>query len=154
MKEKGVSANKGRRCNSTTQKRSQKAPAKVSNATYVYPMYLFIYIQILYTYIRIYIYVRVFIYTILYVFTSSLIFYRLKIAIIVHSVERRRIRSVWCKPTSNERWMAVKNDFFGPEWWKANLRMSRETFDKQCSNLRPYLTKEVTRFRLPVTVEK
>ena len=39
------------------------------------------------------------------------------------------------------------------EWWRENLRMSRDTFQIVCNELRPYIERKVTRFRQPVSVE-
>ena len=46
------------------------------------------------------------------------------------------IRRVWCKPVSREWWAAVKNALFGEEWWKANVRVTQDTFNMLCSYLR------------------
>ena len=40
------------------------------------------------------------------------------------------------------------------EEWKENFRMSQESFEKLCTELRPYIQKNKTRFRDPITVEK
>ena len=63
-------------------------------------------------------------------------------------------RSIWCRPRSQHWWQAVLNGEFGDEWWKENLRMTKSTFDILCNELRPYITKAVTCFRLPISVEK
>ena len=42
----------------------------------------------------------------------------------------------------------------GNNWWKNNLRMSRDTFYIICNELRPYIQKESTNMRSPVTVEE
>ena len=41
-----------------------------------------------------------------------------------------------------------------PEEWKENFRMSERSFYILCEELRPYIQKETTRFRKPVSVEK
>ena len=41
----------------------------------------------------------------------------------------------------------------GEQWWNDNLRMSRQTFQSLCEELRPYLQREDTNFRLSVSVE-
>ena len=41
-----------------------------------------------------------------------------------------------------------------PEEWKENLRMNRANIYNLCDMLRPYLTKQVTNLRLPLTVEE
>ena len=48
----------------------------------------------------------------------------------------------------------MKNIFFGGEWWKENLRMSRTTFDLLCNYLHPYLEKKIISLRHPVSVEQ
>ena len=52
-------------------------------------------------------------------------------------------RTVWCKPRSKHWWDAVNSGVFGDDWWKENLRMSRDTFTIVCSELRPYIEKQV-----------
>ena len=42
----------------------------------------------------------------------------------------------------------------GDNWWKDNLRMSQDTFHILCNELRPYIQKELTNMRSPVTVEE
>ena len=41
----------------------------------------------------------------------------------------------------------------GDDWWKDNLRMAQDTFHILCNKLRPYIQKELTNMRSPVTVE-
>ena len=38
-------------------------------------------------------------------------------------------------------------------WWRENLRMTKDTFEKVCNEVKPYITRQVTRFRQPVSVE-
>ena len=42
---------------------------------------------------------------------------------------------------------------YGDPWWRENPRMSKETFEIICNELRPHLQRQETRFRHPVTVE-
>jgi len=42
----------------------------------------------------------------------------------------------------------------GANLWKDNLRMSQDTFHILCNKLRPYIQKESTNTRPPVTVEE
>ena len=42
---------------------------------------------------------------------------------------------------------------YGDSWWRENQRMSKETFEIICNELRPHLQRQETRFRHPVTVE-
>ena len=62
--------------------------------------------------------------------------------------------SMWIKPRSQAYWNSVKAGLFGEEWWVANLRMTRRTFIKSCTELHPYLEKTATRFRLPIPVDE
>ena len=55
----------------------------------------------------------------------------------------RIIRTVRCKPRSHHWWRAVQNGVVRNEWWKENLRMSRDTFTFTCGKLRPYIEKQV-----------
>ena len=61
---------------------------------------------------------------------------------------------MWCKTRNKEYWNAVKRGDLGEEWWYMNLRMKRLTFVALCSELRPYLRKRISRFRLPVPVDQ
>lgn len=70
------------------------------------------------------------------------------------SVITRGKRSVWVKPRSQAYWNSVKAGIFGEEWWVLNLRMTRRTFVKLCTELRPYLEKSATRFRMPIPVDE
>ena len=70
------------------------------------------------------------------------------------SVLRRRVRPVmWCKPRSKIWWCQVVSGVYGGKWWKENMRMSRQTFESLCGELRPYLQREDTNFRSAVSVE-
>ena len=40
-------------------------------------------------------------------------------------------------------WNTAKSGVFGEEWWTENLRMSRSTFVMLCSEVQPYLIKNV-----------
>ena len=42
----------------------------------------------------------------------------------------------------------------GENWWRENLRMSKETFQIICTELKPHIERQVTKFRLPVGVEE
>ena len=67
---------------------------------------------------------------------------------------RRSFRTVWCKPRSTQWWEAVTSCLYGEDWWKANLRMSQNTFVIVCNEVQPYIQKQATCFRLPVSIEK
>ena len=49
--------------------------------------------------------------------------------------------------------MGVMSGLYGDGWWRENLRMTKDTFDVICNQLRPHLEREVTHFRQPVSVE-
>ena len=40
------------------------------------------------------------------------------------------------------------------EEWKENFRMSKQSFDKLCNELHPYIEKQQTNMRSPVDVRK
>lgn len=42
---------------------------------------------------------------------------------------------------------------YGEDWWRQNLRMTRDTFEILCTELRSHLERQVTVFREPVCVE-
>lgn len=63
-------------------------------------------------------------------------------------------RTVWCKQRTRGFWEAAKNGVFGESWWYDNLRMKRETFCLLCLELKPFIAKQVTRFRLPIDVDE
>ena len=56
-------------------------------------------------------------------------------------------------PRNRHWWTAAGNGLFGEHWWKENLRMNRETFNVLCNELRPFIQKQVTTLRQPVSVE-
>lgn len=66
----------------------------------------------------------------------------------------RVFRRLWRKPRSQQWWMDVDSNRYGAQWWKENLRMNRDTFMILCSELRPYIQRERTRLREPVSVEQ
>ena len=68
---------------------------------------------------------------------------------------RRSPPRFWVRPHRNLKWW---NNFMNgnmiPEEWKENFRMSERSFYILCEELRPYIQKETTRFRKPISVEK
>ena len=48
----------------------------------------------------------------------------------------------------------MTSGLYGEDWWKANLCMSQNAFAIACNEVRPYIEKQVTCFRVPVSVEK
>ena len=63
-------------------------------------------------------------------------------------------RSVWCKPRAQGYWEAAKAGAFGNEWWHENLRISKSTFTVLCNQLKPYIEKTITKYRMPIPVDK
>ena len=63
-------------------------------------------------------------------------------------------RQVWCQPRRRQWWLGVISGLWGDNWWWDNLRMSKDTFSYLCRVLHPYVEKEVTRMRDPVSVEE
>ena len=60
---------------------------------------------------------------------------------------------IWRKPRSLEWWRGVQAGLYGEGWWRENLRLTKDTFDILCNELRPNLERQVTRFRDPIGVE-
>lgn len=64
-----------------------------------------------------------------------------------------RERSLWVKERSSDWWERIVSSFTQQEWVE-NFRMSQETFSHLCSLLRPYVSRQDTRMRKAVSVEK
>ena len=60
---------------------------------------------------------------------------------------------IWCKPRSTEWWTGVITGLYGDEWWRENLRMTRDTFEILCNELRPHIERQDTRYRKSISVE-
>ena len=73
---------------------------------------------------------------------------------IVKKKKRNNVpRRFWKRPGRCAGWW--NNMLSGlalPEEWRENIRMSEQTFKKLCTLLCPYIEKETTRFRVPVSV--
>ena len=60
----------------------------------------------------------------------------------------------WVRPgRSNMLWTNNLNNKATLEEWRENFRMSEASFYMLCEELRPYLTKQTTKLRKPVSVE-
>lgn len=70
-------------------------------------------------------------------------------AVVATSVQR----NVWVRSRSQEWWDTDVSDFTNTEFI-SNFRMSRSTFDYVCERLRLTLSREETRLRQPITVQK
>ena len=62
-------------------------------------------------------------------------------------------RSMWAFPRSSDWWENVVLANFGRHDWMENFRMSRETYQYLCDQLRPLIKKQSTRLRRPVSTE-
>lgn len=60
-------------------------------------------------------------------------------------------RSCWTKPRSRIWWESTSA--WSDSDWRQNFRMGRDTFLYLCQQLRPYLERHRTRYRIPLTVE-
>ena len=66
----------------------------------------------------------------------------------------RAERSVWMLPRTSQFWEYDVLTTFSARQWSENFRMTKDTFMYICNELRPRLTKENTRMRAAITVEK
>ena len=67
----------------------------------------------------------------------------------------RRQRNFWVRPGRCDIWWNnFLNDVVVAEEWRENFRMSKETFMKLCDELRPFLEKQTTAMRNPISVER
>ena len=63
-------------------------------------------------------------------------------------------RKYWIRPGRTSLWWDnFVSSMTVAEEWRENFRMSRESFMNLCDPLRPFLVKEVSCFRKPVSVE-
>lgn len=67
--------------------------------------------------------------------------------------EHRARPEALCKYRSIEWWRGVVNGLYGDARWKENLRMSRDTFEMLCDEVRPLIERKTTSFREAVCVE-
>ena len=70
-------------------------------------------------------------------------------------IRKYKKRRFWIRPGRVTIWW---NNFLGnkviDEEWKENFRMTKESFFALCDELRPFIMKNTTQFRKPVSVEK
>lgn len=96
--------------------------------------------------------------TILAIFRSkrqSTILTKALILLLKKKKSERNARRFWVRPGRSKSWWQNFTDYNAvPEEWKENLRMNRANIYNLCDMLRPYLTKQVTNLRLPLTVEE
>ena len=68
--------------------------------------------------------------------------------------KERKPPRYWVRPgRSNRWWTNILNNKATLEEWRENFRMSEASFYMLCEELRPYLTKQTTKLRKPVSVE-
>ncbi|XP_051793477.1 uncharacterized protein LOC127530540 [Acanthochromis polyacanthus] len=65
---------------------------------------------------------------------------------------RQSLGSVWTYQRPGIWWQYVNNNWTDVEW-SANFRMGRATFNNLCNMLRPWLTRQNTKYRRAVSVE-
>ena len=84
---------------------------------------------------------------------SSVCIDRNVLACMVSALYQRNPCTVWCQPQSKEWWEDIirgKNN----SWWKTNLRVSQNTFSIFRNELHPYIVREITQLRLPISVDQ
>ena len=79
--------------------------------------------------------------------------------LIGHKINKRRKgrkrRRFWVRPGRTSAWWDnFVADVVVHEEWKENFRMSKQSFDKLCNELHPYIEKQQTNMRSPVDVRK
>ena len=68
--------------------------------------------------------------------------------------KERKPPRYWVRPgRSNRWWTNILNNKAALEEWRENFRMIEASFCMLCEELRPYLTKQTTKLRKPVSVE-
>ena len=68
--------------------------------------------------------------------------------------KERKPARYWVRPgRSNIWWINILNNKATLEEWRENFRMSEASFYMLCEELRPYLTKQTTKLRKPVSVD-
>ena len=67
----------------------------------------------------------------------------------------RKPRKAWIRPGRTSQWWDnFVSGLMLEEEWKENFRISKSTFLKLCDAVRPFLVKQCTNMRMPVSVEK
>ena len=68
---------------------------------------------------------------------------------------QKRRRQFWIRPGRTSAWWDnFVNGIVVEEEWKENFRMSKRTFNKLCAELQPYIKRQETNMRSPVSVQK
>ena len=60
---------------------------------------------------------------------------------------KKHPRSIWVKSRSQSFWYETMTNHWDEEYWIKNMSMSNDAFNLLCNTLRPYISKEDTRFR-------
>ena len=64
------------------------------------------------------------------------------------------MKRAWCHQRSKEWWKMVSSGQLGEQWWRENRRMHRSTFVFLCRKLEPYIERQCTVMRLPISIEQ
>ena len=72
-----------------------------------------------------------------------------------HENRLPKCRRVWVRLGRTDAWWKnFEKNVMLPEEWRENFRMSRDSFFVLCDLLRPWLTRQTTNMRKPISVEK
>ena len=67
---------------------------------------------------------------------------------------QRRRRQFWKRPGRAQGWwQEFDNGTILPEEWKKSFRMQKINFERLCAELKPFLQREETNMRMPISVE-
>ena len=74
----------------------------------------------------------------------------------IKSSKRKNVtRSFWERPGRTGAWWCnFTRNIVVPDEWRENFRMSRDSFYVLCNKLRPFIEKQTTHLRKPISVEK
>ena len=89
-----------------------------------------------------------------YVALLQLSFCRACMALVYSQILAIKQRSTWCKPRPSVFWKSAIDGVFGGYWFRDNLCMHKDTFFMICDELKPHLSKKVTRLRRPISVDE
>ena len=73
--------------------------------------------------------------------------------LLVNSRTVHHPRRQWVRNRSGHWWQHVVPSFTPREWWE-NFRMSKSTFEYLCDQLRPFIHRQHTRLRSPLSVQR
>ena len=67
---------------------------------------------------------------------------------------QRRRRRFWTRPgRTADWWQSFVQNRVLPEEWKENFRLQKHNFERLCAELKPFIEKELTNMRSPISVE-